>query len=402
MNFEILRKMQFELSGLLAYPQELQSSKEIKPSENLELSSTYSLWLIFSPQTSLFLLETQIVCLTAQAVLSCYLPFFFLILQNYYSFFNDRQKDCATYSVRYTSQEHLHCRHFQRYQEFSCCLSGKESSPPFDTSPTQLSGRPTPPGIELCICIWNSYRLAKRTLNSLSHTLLWPDHGKLMARNQFFTYEKAASGTSAGHQAFHCSRGFVSFVHYFFVPSSLARTPSPATSSACVPTHKQEELELHPRSESYGITGITETQWEILHDWKTTTDGYKLLQNDWKERRGGGVALYGEEKFECKGVSQDHKKSIKCLWIKIRGADTKGDLVLGICFQSSNQDGEAGKILLWLLKEVSGQQNLVLRGDFNHPDICCENNTVVVHNSLVRQDQLQLGLHSSCFQLRCW
>lgn len=94
--------------------------------------------------------------------------------------------------------------------------------------------------------------------------------------------------------------------------------------------------------------------------------------------------LYGEEKSECKGVSQDHKSSIKCLWIKIRGADTKGDLVLGICFQSSNQDGEAGKILLWLLKEVSGQQNLVPKGDFNHPDICCSQQLSETGSTLAR------------------
>lgn len=112
-----------------------------------------------------------------------------------------------------------------------------------------------------------------------------------------------------------------------------------------------------------------------MHDWKTIMDGYKLFQNDWNERRGGGAALYEEEKFECTGVCQDHKRSIKCLWIKIRGVDIKGDLVLGICFQSSNQDGKAGKILLRLLTELSGQQNLVLRGDFNYRDVCCENNT---------------------------
>lgn len=33
-----------------------------------------------------------------------------------------------------------------------------------------------------------------------------------------------------------------------------------------------------------------------------------------------------------------------------------------------NQDGNVDKILLWLLNEVSGQQNLLLMDDFSYPD----------------------------------
>jgi len=92
--------------------------------------------------------------------------------------------------------------------------------------------------------------------------------------------------------------GIKSFVvRDFFVPSPKA-TLRPAASSARMPTNKEEELELHAQSESYVITGITESWRENLHEWKTTMDGYRLFRKDRKGRRGGGVALYAKDKFE--------------------------------------------------------------------------------------------------------
>ena len=72
-----------------------------------------------------------------------------------------------------------------------------------------------------------------------------------------------------------------------------------------------------------------------------------------------------------------HESSIECLWIRIRGIITKGQLMLDICYQRPNQDDKADETLLWLLKEVSGQQNLLLMSDFNYMDICWESNTAV-------------------------
>ncbi|PKU31487.1 rna-directed dna polymerase from mobile element jockey- hypothetical protein [Limosa lapponica baueri] len=106
------------------------------------------------------------------------------------------------------------------------------------------------------------------------------------------------------------------------------------------------------------------------HNWKTTMDVYKLFRKDRKGRRGAGTALYVKEKFECMEVSYgDHKSSIKCFWIKIGGIITKGNLMVGICYEPPNQGDEANETLLRLLKEVSGTQKLVLMGDFNYLDI---------------------------------
>lgn len=56
---------------------------------------------------------------------------------------------------------------------------------------------------------------------------------------------------------------------------------------------------------------------------------------------------------------------IECLWVKIRGVISKGDLTISICYQSANQYYKANEAL----KEALGLQNLVLTGDFNYPDI---------------------------------
>lgn len=64
--------------------------------------------------------------------------------------------------------------------------------------------------------------------------------------------------------------------------------------------------------------------------------------------------------------------------------------MVGICYRCPNQADEAEETLLLLLRDILGQQNLVLKGAFNYPDSCCENNTAVVHNNTARQEQLQL------------
>lgn len=66
--------------------------------------------------------------------------------------------------------------------------------------------------------------------------------------------------------------------------------------------------------------------------------------------------------------------------------------MIGICYRCPNQADEAEETLLLLLRDVLGQQNLVLKGAFDYPDSCCENNAAVVHNNTARQEQLQLGV----------
>ncbi|KAK4832290.1 hypothetical protein QYF61_021689 [Mycteria americana] len=153
--------------------------------------------------------------------------------------------------------------------------------------------------------------------------------------------------------------------------------------NACILGNKQEELELHVQSESYDIIGITETWWDNSHDWRIMMDGYKLFHKDRQGRRGGGVVLYVNENLECTEVNYGYCGSpIECLWVKIRGVISKGDLRVGNCYQPPNQDAKANEAIFGSVKQDSGQQNLVLMGDFSYPDICWKNNTAAHMSSI--------------------
>ena len=52
--------------------------------------------------------------------------------------------------------------------------------------------------------------------------------------------------------------------------------------------NKQEELETMMKQENYDVVAITETWWDVSHDWSAPVDGYKLFRRDRQGRRGGG------------------------------------------------------------------------------------------------------------------
>ncbi|GAB0208309.1 hypothetical protein GRJ2_003296600 [Grus japonensis] len=138
--------------------------------------------------------------------------------------------------------------------------------------------------------------------------------------------------------------------------------------------NKQEELEAIVQQENYDIVAITETWWDDSHNWSAAMDDYKLFRRDRQGRRGGGVALYVRECFDCLELD-DGDERVECLWIRIRGKANKADILLGVCYRPSNQDEEADEIFYKQLGEVSQLLALVLMGDFNLPDVCWKYNT---------------------------
>ncbi|GAB0209293.1 mitochondrial enolase superfamily member 1 [Grus japonensis] len=60
----------------------------------------------------------------------------------------------------------------------------------------------------------------------------------------------------------------------------------------------------------------------------------------------------------------------------------QGNLTVDICYRPPNQDDKANEAIFGSLKQALGQQNLVLMGDFNYPDICWKNNTAVQMSSI--------------------
>ncbi|KAK4808570.1 LOW QUALITY PROTEIN: hypothetical protein QYF61_009873 [Mycteria americana] len=103
-------------------------------------------------------------------------------------------------------------------------------------------------------------------------------------------------------------------------------------------------------------------------------DGYKLFRRDRQGRRGGGVALYVRECFDCVELG-DYDDKVKCLWVRVRGKAKKADTLLGVCYRPPNQDKEADEAFCKQLAGVSQSLALVLMGNFNLPDVCWKYNT---------------------------
>ncbi|GAB0199184.1 mitochondrial enolase superfamily member 1 [Grus japonensis] len=115
--------------------------------------------------------------------------------------------------------------------------------------------------------------------------------------------------------------------------------------------NKQEQLEAIVQQDSCDLVAITETWWDDSHDWSAAMDGYKLFRRDRHGRRGGGVALYVRECFDCIEFD-DCDDKVKCLW-----------------------DEEADEAFYKQLAEVSQSLAVVFMGDFNLPDVCWKYNT---------------------------
>ena len=73
---------------------------------------------------------------------------------------------------------------------------------------------------------------------------------------------------------------------------------------------------------------------------------------------------------------------VERLWVKIGGVVSKGDLTVGVCYRPPNQNDKGNEAIFGSLKQASGQQNQVLMGDFNYPDICWKNDTAAHMSSI--------------------
>ena len=132
--------------------------------------------------------------------------------------------------------------------------------------------------------------------------------------------------------------------------------------------NKQDELEALVHSQSYDVIGISETWWNESHAWTAGIEGYRLFRRCRQGRRGGGVALYVRERFACTAltVSDD---AVESLWVRIRGMENKGDVIVGVYYPSPSQDVSTDELFYRQLGDISGWVAPVLMGDFNFPDI---------------------------------
>jgi len=138
--------------------------------------------------------------------------------------------------------------------------------------------------------------------------------------------------------------------------------------------NKQEELEAIVQQDIYNLVTITETWWDDSHDWRAALDGYKLFSRDRQGKRGGGVALYVRDCFDCIKLSNCDDK-VECLWVKMSGKANKADIQLGVCYRPPNQDEQVDAAFYKSLAEVSQSLALVLVAEFNLQNICWKYNT---------------------------
>ena len=54
---------------------------------------------------------------------------------------------------------------------------------------------------------------------------------------------------------------------------------------------------------------------------------------------------------------------------------------MGVCYRLPNQEDQVDEALYKQIGAASHSQNMVLMGDFNHPDICWMDNTAVHQKS---------------------
>ncbi|PKU47917.1 rna-directed dna polymerase from mobile element jockey-like [Limosa lapponica baueri] len=92
--------------------------------------------------------------------------------------------------------------------------------------------------------------------------------------------------------------------------------------------NKQEELEAIVRHESCDVVAITETWWDESNVWSAAIDGYKLFRKDRQGRRGGGVALYVRDDYECVELTEGNGR-VECLWQSRQTGEVPADWRLG-------------------------------------------------------------------------
>ncbi|KAK4810520.1 hypothetical protein QYF61_004483 [Mycteria americana] len=88
----------------------------------------------------------------------------------------------------------------------------------------------------------------------------------------------------------------------------------------------KQEWEAIVQLENYDVIAITETWWDDSHNWSAATDGYKPFRRDRQGRRGGGVALYLREWFDCLELDDGDERD-EGLSARIRGKANKADIM---------------------------------------------------------------------------
>ena len=145
--------------------------------------------------------------------------------------------------------------------------------------------------------------------------------------------------------------------------------------------NKLEELELYLKEEDVGIVGVTET-WlteEILTS-EYSLEGYTLIRKDRKDlikSRGGGLALYIKDEINF-SERDDLTEQLfpETLWCELNFKGEK--TLLGVIYRAPDSliaNNEA----MYSLINKAGNENVVIMGDFNFPELKWTNQSNISH-----------------------
>jgi len=105
-------------------------------------------------------------------------------------------------------------------------------------------------------------------------------------------------------------------------------------------------------------------------------EGYRLFRKDRHGRQGGDVALYVSDQLECMELHLWMDEELtENLRVRIKGRAGTGDIIVGVCYRSLNQEDPADETLYRQIGSASCSQALVLVGHFSQPGICQRDNT---------------------------
>ncbi|XP_059578763.1 RNA-directed DNA polymerase from mobile element jockey isoform X1 [Alligator mississippiensis] len=146
--------------------------------------------------------------------------------------------------------------------------------------------------------------------------------------------------------------------------------------------NKQDELVLLLAQNTYDLVGLTETWWDLSHDWAVHIEGYRLYRKDRVGKKGGGVALYVNDQYTSMLIKTESKdEEVEGLWVRLHGGQGERDMVVGVCYRPPHQGEEIDSGLLRQLLETIKAKEAVVMGDLNYPDICWETQTAKSHHS---------------------
>ena len=97
-------------------------------------------------------------------------------------------------------------------------------------------------------------------------------------------------------------------------------------------------------------------------------DGYRLFRRDRQGRRGRGVVLYVREGFDCMMLAVGNNM-VETLWVRMTGKANKAGVIVGVCYRPLSQDDDTNELFYKGLRDISRSTDLVLKHDFNFPDV---------------------------------